>query len=291
MLAYYLHDLGPFVFQFGGHWGIRWYGLAYVMAFVCGALLYRHLAQRGYSQLAPEKVADFITWGALFGVVLGGRLGYVLFYRPEHYFTHPLELFAVWDGGMSSHGGIIGLVLYTFWYARRHRVSWLGVGDNLVVVAPLGLFFGRLANFVNGELYGRPAALPWAVQFPTELSDAPPLDLIQHDEMVRARLREILPPRHPSQLYEAFLEGVVLFTLLWILRTKCRVPRGVLTGAFFIFYALLRIAGEMFREPDAPLTGVFTRGQFLSLFMILGGAAFAIAGWRGQQYERAAPRA
>jgi phosphatidylglycerol:prolipoprotein diacylglycerol transferase len=174
-------------------------------------------------------------------------------------------------------------------------VSWTSIGDSLVVVAPVGLFLVRIANFINGELYGRPAgvprgvaSVPWAMLFPKEMGDGePPLNLIQHDETVRARLREILSPRHPSQLYEALLEGVVLFTVLWILRTRCRVPRGVITGAFFILYALLRIVGEMFREPDpAWHVGPISAGQFLSIFLVFIGAAFIAYGVRKGEYER-----
>jgi phosphatidylglycerol:prolipoprotein diacylglycerol transferase len=166
---------------------------------------------------------------------------------------------------MSSHGGMIGLVLYTLWFSKKYRLSWTGIGDSLCVVAPIGLLFGRLANFINGELWGKPTDVSWAVIFPDD-----PL------------------PRHPSQLYEAGLEGVVLLAVLWILRTRCRCPRGVLTGAFFLFYAVLRIVGEVFREPDpAWAVGRFSAGQFLSLFLVVMGAAFIAWGLKTQQYERA----
>jgi len=197
---------------------------------------------------------------------------------------------------MASHGGIIGLVIFSAIYARRHRISWPGVGDNLVAVAPIGLFFGRLANFINGELYGRITNVPWAVQFPAELLDHPneaalviqqtskidpTLDNVpeiiaaaRHSAQVREILGGVLTPRHPSQLYEAFLEGVVLFTLLILIRLRFKKPDGVTTGCFFLLYPLMRIVGEFFREPDAPMTGLLTRGQFLSLFMFVVGAAF-----------------
>lgn len=196
---------------------------------------------------------------------------------------------------MASHGGILGLVLFTLYWSRRKKLSWTGIGDSLVVVAPIGLFVVRLANFINGELYGRPAgvpggaaSVPWAVHFPKELGpEEPPLAAIQHDDAVRTWLGEVLAPRHPSQLYEALLEGVVLFTALWLLRTRCRVPRGVLTGAFFILYAGLRIVGEMFREPDpAWQWHGLSAGQTLSLSMFVIGAAFIVWGWRKQEYER-----
>jgi phosphatidylglycerol:prolipoprotein diacylglycerol transferase len=326
MLAYFFNNFSPFIFTIGGSIGPRWYGFAYVMAFVCGFLLYKWLAKRGYSGMPPENVGDFITWAALFGVMLGGRLGYVLFYRFDEYASHPLDIFKIWDGGMSSHGGMLGLILFTFYYARRYHLSWTGIGDNLCVVAPIGLFFGRCANFINGELYGRilienPSGktLPWGMQFPRELIENaqsveaqeihqrvvtkavsacfgsnPALDdpwkivdACQTSPAVRAILAQLLPVRHPSQLYEAFLEGIVLFCALWLLRTRVRSPRGVITGAFFIFYALLRIIGENFRVPDAPLTGPLTRGQFLSLFLIVIGALFVIYGITTKHYERA----
>ncbi|MGB8354643.1 MAG: prolipoprotein diacylglyceryl transferase [Chthoniobacteraceae bacterium] len=304
MFAFYLHTLSPFIFKIGNNFGPRWYGCAYVMAFACGYWLYKWLARRGYSEMPAEKVGDFITWAALFGVMLGGRLGYVLFYKFDEYASAPLDIFKLWDGGMSSHGGMLGLILFTLYYARRHHCSWTGIGDNLCVVAPIGLFFGRCANFINGELYGRPSTVPWAMLFPKELYDLRDtsnfyaafgadanIDTIinqsRHDLGVQEILRGLLTPRHPSQIYEALLEGVVLFCTLWFLRTKMRSPRGVLTGAFFIIYAIVRIIGENFRVPDAPLTGSLTRGQFLSLFLIVIGLAFVIYGLVTCHYEKA----
>lgn len=296
-LAYYVHDLSPFLLNFGNGIGLRWYGLAYVAAFFVGYLLYVHLTKKGYSDLAPDQVGDFITGVALFGVILGGRLGYMLFYDWQNFSANPLVIFKFWDGGMSSHGGMIGIVVFTFIYSRRKHISWLNIGDNLVVVAPIGLFFGRCANFVNGELFGRVTSVPWAMQFPKELYDAPPetvqLALMEASSLnpkwntvaalvenvrispeLRNQLAGTLSPRHPSQIYEAGLEGALLFLILWILRTKFRLPNGVLTGVFFVAYAILRIFGEIFREPDAPLTMGLSRGQFLSLFLIILGMAF-----------------
>ncbi|MEI6033723.1 MAG: prolipoprotein diacylglyceryl transferase [Verrucomicrobiae bacterium] len=299
MLGYYVHDLSPFLLDFGNGIGLRWYGLAYVAAFLSSYWVLSWLARRGYSNLAPEKVGDFITGVAIFGVILGGRLGYMLFYDWDAFAANPLVIFKLWDGGMSSHGGIIGTFVFTWIYSRRQRVSWMNTGDNLVVTAPIGLFLGRCANFINGELYGRVASVSWAVQFPKELYDGPPETLalavgeastinpqwtsvgavvenVRLSPALREQLAGTLSPRHPSQIYEAMLEGVVLFLLLWLLRTRCRLPNGVLTGIFFIAYAVLRIIGEMFREPDAPLTMALTRGQFLSLFLILLGSAFVV---------------
>jgi len=297
LLAYYFHTFSPFLIELGNGFGIRWYGLAYVAAFLVGIGLYRDLARRGYSVLNPDQVSDFIIWGAIFGVLLGGRIGYMLLYNLEGFLHDPLSIIRVWDGGMASHGGMAGLILYTLWYARRHKVSWRNLGDNLVVVAPLGLLFGRLANFINGELYGRIATVPWAIQFPKALYSAPletqsqvvaaasslnpawssveaVTEAARKSQEIRNILAAALAPRHPSQLYEAFLEGALLFTLLWLLRTRVKLPDGVLTGVFFIAYALLRIFGECFREPDAALTGALTRGQFLSLFLIAIGLVF-----------------
>ncbi len=303
ILGYYIHDLSPFLLEVGNGIGLRWYGLAYVAAFAAGYWLFMRLARAGYSDLAPERVGDFITGVALFGVIVGGRLGYMVFYDWHTFAANPLVVFKFWDGGMSSHGGMLGIVVFTFVYSRMKRVPWLNIGDNLVVTAPVGLFFGRCANFVNGELYGRVTSVVWAVQFPKELHDAPPetvelalaeartinprwesvgdiVDGVRLSPALRDQLAGTLSPRHPSQIYEAFLEGAVLFLLLWTLRTRFRLPNGVLTGVFFIAYAFLRIAGETFREPDAPLTFALTRGQFLSLFLILLGAAFVAAGVR-----------
>lgn len=297
MLAYYVHDLDPLIFRIYDNVGPRWYGLAYVLAFICGYFVYRKLAQRGFADLPVAKVGDFITGAALFGVIVGGRLGYVFFYKPEM-LREPLSILRVWEGGMSSHGGMVGLLAFTFYYAWRHKISWTNLGDNLVVTAPIGLFFGRCANFINGELYGRAANVSWAMQFPKELTENiseaeraivactkidPSLNssdaivtAVRHQPQVKEILRGILTPRHPSQIYEAFFEGIVLFAILWFVRTRMRQPNGVLTGLFFIFYAILRIIVENFREPDASLIAGFTRGQFFSFFLIAIGLVFVV---------------
>jgi phosphatidylglycerol:prolipoprotein diacylglycerol transferase len=298
VLAYYIHDLSPFLIQIGG-FGLRWYGLAYLAGFIVGILLYRRLAVLGYSDLRPDQVSDFITMAALFGVLLGGRLGYMLFYDADRFFHDPLMFFRVWEGGMASHGGILGLTFYTIWYAHRHHLSFRNLADNLVVVGPVGVFFGRCANFINGELYGRVTDVFWAIQFPKEILLYPPEHLdrllaktsainpsfgspetviaaVSSSKPLRELLAVEIAPRYPSQLVEAGLEGLLLFALLWTLRTRLRLADGVLTGVFFIAYAVVRILGECFREPDAPLTGILTRGQFLSLFMILVGIFFLL---------------
>jgi phosphatidylglycerol:prolipoprotein diacylglycerol transferase len=301
--TYYLHNLSPFLVEFSAGVGVRWYGFAYVLSFVGGQALYKHLSQRRLNPIPPAQVADFITWAAVFGVLLGGRVGYMLLYDFPRLWADPLALLRVWEGGMASHGGILGLFFFTLYYARRHGMSWTGIGDSLVAVAPLGLFLVRLANFINGELYGRVTDVSWAVQFPTELRENPALlagtafeasNVEGVVELCRgglgkaadleAVLRQVLPPRHPSQIYEAFLEGGVLLAGLWFLRTRRNVPRGALTGAFFVGYACLRIVGEQFREPEDFNFGL-PRGVFLSFFLIALGVAFLVWAFRNPQYE------
>lgn len=310
MFAYYVHNLDPFIFRITGNVGPRWYGMAYVLAFVFAWLLLRVLARRGYLDLPVSALGDFVTWVALFGVMVGGRLGYVLFYKPEM-LRDPLSILRVWEGGMSSHGGIIGVVVFTLIYSRRRKLPWTNPGDNLCVVAPIGLFLGRMANFINGELYGRITSVSWAVQFPKELLDAgngdqgtralaaaqqidPSLrsiesiiDAVRTNPRVTDALRPILSPRHPSQIYEGLLEGVLLFAILWFVRTRFRTPNGFITGLFLICYSVLRIIVENFREPDAPLVGIFTRGQFFSFFTIAIGIGFIVWSRRYPTYPRA----
>jgi len=309
MLSYYLHNLDPFIFRLWGNIGPRWYGLAYVLAFLCGFALLSRFSKRGYLDLNQSAVGDFVTWVALFGVMVGGRLGYVIFYRPEM-LREPLSLLRVWEGGMSSHGGILGVVLFSLYYARRHKLSWTNLGDNLVVAVPIGLFLGRCANFINGELYGRAATVPWAVQFPKELLEPANaavadralaagqqidsslnsieaiIEAVRTSPRIATVLHRILTPRHPSQLYEALLEGVVLFAILWFVRTRLRTPNGLLTGLFMICYAIFRIVVEYFREPDAAMIGVFTRGQFFSFFVFALGVGFMVAAKRRPTFPR-----
>lgn len=304
MLAYFLHQLSPFIIEFRDGFGLRWYGLSYVVAFLLGYLLYKRLAERGYTDLPPAQVGDFITWAAVFGVMVGGRLGWILFYGWRQVLEDPWTALRVWEGGMASHGGILALVIFTFYWSRRHRVSWTSIGDSLCVVAPVGLFIVRLANFINGELYGRPATVRWAMLFPNELYEEPELqgrlglaggqqvadfvEAARHNPAMADELRRVLTPRHPSQLYEAALEGLVLFLVMWVLRTRFRLPRGFMTGVFFVLYAVLRIIGEIFREPDrAWSVGPISAGQFLSIFMIVIGAVFIGWSMRTKQFERA----
>lgn len=299
MLAYYLHDLSPFVVRFSDSFGIHWYGVAYLLGFVCGYFVMVYMARCGLSEIKPEAMADFITIAALFGVVLGGRIGYVLLYGITEYRDTPWEALKLWKGGMASHGGIAGIALVTLWYARRHKISWTGIGDTMVCAAPIGVMLGRLANFINGELFGRVTTVPWAVKFPTELlhedfvrQGGDPVNLppgLMHSPDIiaffeqngggRVELEAILHPRHPSQLYEAAGEGLFLFAFLFFLRVRFpKLPHGTLTGLFFILYAFVRIALESVREPDSGSSSVMgmTKGQFFSTFMIAIGLAFLV---------------
>jgi len=239
-----------------GPLAIRWYALAYISGLVLGWRLLRRLVQASPAIATTEQADDFLTWATL-GVVLGGRLGYVLFYQPLHYLQDPLDILAVWQGGMSFHGGALGVTLAIILFARRHHIPLLGLADRIAVCTPIGLGLGRVANFINGELWGRPApeSLPWAMIFP----NGGPI------------------PRHPSQIYQALMEGLILFIILFLLSRRAALRRrfGFLTGAFLSGYAIARIIGEFFREPDSFLGflwGGATMGQLLSLPMLLAGA-------------------
>jgi phosphatidylglycerol---prolipoprotein diacylglyceryl transferase len=325
VFATYVHHLDPVALKVG-ILTLRWYGLAYLGGFVAGFYLLRYLAQRKMWVMKPEEAGDFIAAAALFGVFIGGRLGYVLFYQildSKHGLSsvleNPLGVLRVWEGGMASHGGILGLFIFTWVYSRRKKVSWTGLGDGLCVVAPVGLFFGRIANFINGELYGRVApGISWAMKFPLALrdnkieeenfgaavravSDVVPglledsngnlrsdaeifngvLEATRSSPEARKVIEPFLEPRHPSQLYEAALEGLLLFAILWTIRVRFpKAPEGLLTGLFFGLYAVFRIFAEQFREPDAALIGAITKGQFLSFFMLLFSAAFLVKAYR-----------
>lgn len=239
-----------------GPLAFRWYAMAYIAGLLGGWKYMRWSASRPPRAMTGEQVDDFLVWATL-GTVLGGRLGFVLFYKPSFYFDNPSEIFAVWKGGMSFHGGALGVIAAIVLFSLLRRLSILAVGDMVCSVVPIGLFFGRLANFINGELFGRPApeSLPWAMYFP----DGGPL------------------PRHPSQLYEAGLEGLVLFIILTLLSRSEKIRRhpGIISGCFLAGYALARITCEFFREPDSYLGflwGGATMGQLLSIPLLLVGA-------------------
>jgi phosphatidylglycerol:prolipoprotein diacylglycerol transferase len=266
--AYWVHNLSPFVIRFGENFGIRWYGLAYVLGFLAGGWMMMRYHRAGRSALPADKVPDFIV-ALVFGVLIGGRLGYFLLYDFDLLVHQPLVLLRVWEGGMSSHGGFIGGVLALWWFARRNGLSFLHLGDVVATTVPVGLLLGRIANFINGELWGKVTRVPWAVIFPKSASDGMPAAHIL--------------PRHPSQLYEAALEGALLLAFLQWRFWKSDVVRtqpGRLSGEFLVAYAVVRTAGEIFREPDAPLILGLSRGTFYSIFLLLAGAFLIVRGAR-----------
>lgn len=239
--------LGPLQF--------RWYGLMYVIGFLFSYFVIRNESRRRALPLDNEAVADLIFCLAL-GVVAGGRLGYVLFYDLGAYLAHPLRIFAIWQGGMSFHGGLIGVAVAGLWYARRYNLPYLQLTDLAALAAPVGLGLGRIGNFINGELFGRPTTMPWGMIFP----DGGPL------------------PRHPSQLYEAFLEGIVLFFLVRLISRRYQAP-GTAMAAFLCGYGLFRFVVELFRQPDSQLGlyfNFFSMGQLLSLPIFLMGGVLLV---------------
>ncbi len=262
--GHWVHDLSPFLIQFTDTIGIRYYGLAYVLGFVGAAWLLASYTRAGRSDLAAARIGD-LMFALILGVFLGGRIGYFLLYQPATVMADPLQLLRIWEGGMASHGGFAGVVLALVWFARTQRLSFLHLGDLVASVAPLGLLFGRLANFINGELWGRVSERSWAVVFPLSAAPDTPVELIA--------------PRHPSQLYEAALEGALLLAFLQIRFWRSNVVRrapGRLAGEFLIAYSVLRAIGEHFREPDAGLLFGFSRGTFYSFFLIAAGVGMII---------------
>lgn len=249
-----------------GPFAVRWYALSYIVSLILGWRIAMRIARREGSLVTPEQIDGFLIWATL-GVVLGGRLGYVLFYNLDRYLQHPAEIFAVWQGGMSFHGGMLGVIIAMVLYSRWIKVPFFALMDPIACVTPIGLFFGRIANFINGELWGRIAPdVPWAMVFPTGGPE----------------------PRHPSQLYQALMEGVLLFLLLNLLRwnTRAMATPGIISGVFLIGYGAARIVGEIFRQPDAHigyLIGGTTMGQWLSLPMVLTGIGIVL--WARRQAD------
>jgi len=247
---------------------IRWYALSYIAGIVLGWIYARALLKNkrlwgGPAPITLLQLDDFILWVTI-GIILGGRTGYILFYNLPFFIAHPGEIFELWKGGMSFHGGFLGCVAAVILFSRKNNISILSLGDITTAVGPIGLFLGRIANFINGELWGRPAdpSLPWAMVFPT----GGPL------------------PRHPSQLYEAGLEGILLFALLAAMIRMGALRRpGLILGSFITYYGFARIIGEHFREPDPQLGflwGGLTMGMLLSVPMIFAGAIIIITAWR-----------
>lgn len=242
-----------------GPLAVRWYGLMYVAAFVAFVLLARLHARRRPDLGWDRVMIDDLLFYGILGVVIGGRLGEVLFYQPGYYLRQPLEIFAVWKGGMSFHGGLLGVLGVLWWFARRSGRSFLAVGDFVAPLVPVGLMFGRIGNFINGELWGRPATsdLPWAMVFPA-------VDAL---------------PRHPSQIYQAAGEGLLLFILLWLYAARPRAL-GAVSGAFLFGYGVLRFFAEFYREPDPGIFGSLPFGlstaQWLCVPMVLAGLALLL---------------
>jgi len=261
MLALPFPAIDPVLVEIGPL-AIRWYALAYIFGLVLGWLLGRRLLMHpklwgGTAPMTPQDLDDALFWATL-GVILGGRIGYVLFYDPARFAAHPADIFAVWKGGMSFHGGLAGTILAMVLFARARGIRVLSLLDLAGAVAPLGLLFGRIANFINSELWGRPADVPWAVVFPNGGG----------------------VPRHPSQLYEAALEGVLLFTVMMIcVRLGALKRPGLAAGIFGIGYGLGRITGEFFREPDVQIGYLAfgtTMGMWLSVPVVLAGAGLVL---------------
>lgn len=245
-----------------GPLSIRWYGLMYLLGFASAYALGRLRIERNKDGAIQMSMFDDLLFFVVLGVILGGRIGYILFYKASYYFAHPLEILAVWHGGMSFHGGFLGVLIAVWWVARKYRLRWLQVTDFVAPLIPLGLAFGRLGNFINGELWGRVASpdLPWAMLF----RDAGPL------------------PRHPSQLYEFGLEGLLLFVVLWLYSARPR-PVGAVSAVFLIGYGSFRFIVEFFREPDdflGLLALHMSMGQWLSLPMVLAGVAMLLWAYR-----------
>ena len=234
---------------------VSWYGLMYVLGFFASYLLVRHQMKKknfGISKMEVENLYFYL----ILGLMVGARLGYVLFYDLKMYLSDPLEVFAIWHGGMSFHGGLIGVLIVGILFSWRNKKSFWRIADLIIVTVPIGLGLGRIGNFINGELFGRVTQVPWGLIFP---KDGP-------------------LPRHPSQLYESALEGGVLFLVLWLMKGE-KLPAGGLLGIFLSLYGLFRFFVEFFREPDAQLgfiLGPFTMGQILSSFMIIGGIVLFI---------------
>lgn len=316
-IATYIHHLNPIIIDIPGTpLALRWYGLAYVAGFILGYLVLRRLGRQKLFCVEQEKLGDFVTLICIFGVLLGGRLGEFFFYwLPEHglqgLLHDPTWVIRVWEGGMASHGGILGVILTAIWYARRHHVSAVQLIDGLAIVSPIGLFCGRVANFINGELYGRivDAAHPLAMKFPQEIFSLSPQQQIQaivavehaagsnlntqalpgesffdtlsrqcrENEAVREALGQFLTPRYPSQLFEALGEGLLIFVVLISVRLLWRTaPAGIFSALFAFIYAAARITCECYKEPDAAVWQGITQGQLLSLLIAILGIPFLI---------------
>ncbi len=261
--SHWVHNLNPDIIRFSDTIAIRWYGVAYIAGFLVAAWLLKFYHTKGRSPINPDQQASLSIW--LFGgVFLGGRLGSMFLYSWDDFISDPMRVFRVWEGGMASHGGFIGVALGLFFFCRSQKMPFRQLGDIVVTLAPAGLFFGRIANFINGELWGKVTDVSWAVVFPRS-----------------AQFAELAESRHPSQLYEAALEG--LFLLIWsqwrFWKTDVvKTHPGRLAGEFLILYAVVRAIGEVFREPDSALVLGLSKGTFYSIFLVVAGLIFVLTG-------------
>jgi phosphatidylglycerol---prolipoprotein diacylglyceryl transferase len=301
--------IDPVAVKLPGPVDVRWYGLGYLAGFAVAYVVLRKLTRDGFLKLDPDAIGDLIT-ALVVGVILGARIGYILFYDFPSFAENPLRIVRIWEGGLSFHGGLAGVLLAGVWFIRKHGLTYRNLLDSLALCIPFGIFFVRWANFINGELYGRvtTAEVPWAMRFPT---DPIALGLIGADglpmrarELAIARAYETslwesvmhqVPLRHPSQIYEALLEGLVLGLILWGIylwasRSRWKLPSGTLSGVFLVGYGVFRSFVELYRQPDAQfrtaddpigtVLGPLTMGQTLSLFVILGGIILLVLAWR-----------
>ena len=301
--------IDPVAIDLPGPLDVRWYGLGYMVGFGAAYLILRALARRGFLRLEPGVIGDLI-FALVLGVVLGGRVGYILFYDFARFAQHPLDIFKIWTGGLSFHGGMVGAILAGAWFARKQRVPWKNVGDGLALAVTPGIFAVRVANFINGELYGRvaDASVPWAMRFPTDpvalrllganggAMRARELAIDQaYDTGAWRQIEPQVPLRHPSQLYEALGEGLFTGLVLWLVysfnrRRGVRWGEGAYGGLFLVCYGLVRTVLELFRQPDAQFTGngdtlgtvlgPLTMGQVLSLLTAAVGLFFLVRGIR-----------
>jgi len=278
---FFFHRVDPVAIEIGD-FAIYWYSLMYLVAFGVFWLLGRQRAARDDTPLAPAQIGDLLFWGVI-GVVVGGRVGYVLFYGFDQLLSDPLFLFRIRDGGMSFHGGLAGVLIALWAYGRHMGCGFLRLGDFAAPLAPLGLAAGRLGNFIGGELWGRKADVPWAMIFPESIQAGGRTSEVLYQQYLTGALDEFA--RHPSQLYQAALEGLALFVLLWVYSSRPR-PTGAVGGAFLAGYAAFRFIAEFFREPDAHLGFValdwMTMGQILSLPMFVAGVALMVWAYRSR---------
>jgi phosphatidylglycerol---prolipoprotein diacylglyceryl transferase len=301
--------IDPVALPLPGPIDVRWYGLSYLLGFVIAYIMLTHLARSGFLKLDPAHVGDLIT-SLVLGIILGARVGYILFYDFASFAANPLRILRIWEGGLSFHGGLLGVIVAAWWFMRKHGLTFRNLVDAMALATPVGLFLGRCANFINGELYGRVTGehVAWAMRFPTDpialrLLGAEGLPMRER-ELAIGRAFETglwdqvmmqVPLRHPSQLYQALLEGLLLAVILWAVYLWSRrrgrwLPEGVIAGIFMIGYAVFRSISELFRQPDAQfrtaddpvgtVLGPLTMGQTLSLFMLFVGLLLLYLAWR-----------